>query len=195
MGGRALESLAGKGMLAAVLDFSLIEVADEVFGSPLSAGSDRLEAAGIAGIPQIVAPGGVTLVDLLTSKPVPAQFADREKHVHNRLIACAALNPKERRQVAEVIAAKLNRAQGPTTFIMPMRGIDEWDKEGGPFHDNEGLALFAETMREKLSAPVNLIELDAHINDESFATAVLNVFDGWLADGTLNRERTACSAP
>jgi uncharacterized protein (UPF0261 family) len=197
MGGRALESLARKGLLAAVMDFSLIEVADEVFGSPVSAGSDRLEAAGKAGIPQIVAPGGVTLVDLLTSKPVPDQFSDREFHVHNRLIACAALNAEERRQVAESIAAKLMKARGPTTFIMPLQGIDEWDREGGPFHDEAGLAAFAETMRENLTPPVDLIEVDAHINDEKFASTVLGVFDAWLADGTIaygktGSEATAC---
>ena len=194
MGGRALESLAARGMLAAVMDFSLIEVANEVFGSPLSAGSNRLQAAGEAGIPQIVAPGGVTLVDLLTSKPVPAQFADREFHVHNRLIACAALNPQERTQVAESIAAKLMQAKGPTTFIMPLQGIDEWDKEGGPFHDDEGLAAFADTIRKSVGPPVKLIELDAHINDEKFAAAVLDVFDGWIDDGTIVNEVAACSA-
>ena len=192
MGGRALESLAAKGLLAAVMDFSLIEVADEEFGSPVSAGSSRLEAAGEAGIPQIVAPGGVTLVDLQTSKQVPEQFSDREIHVHNRLIACAALNPQERMQVAESVAAKLMKARGPTTFIMPLRGIDEWDKPGGPFHDDDGLAAFAATVREKLAPPVELVELDAHINDDDFAAAVLEVFDGWLADGTISKEVSAC---
>jgi len=198
MGGRALEALAAKGLLAAVMDFSLIEIADEVFGSPVSAGSNRLEAAGAAGVPQIVAPGGVTLVDLLTTKKVPEQFADREIHVHNRLIACAALNPQERTQVAESIAVKLMKARGPTTFIMPLQGIDEWDKAGGPFHDDDGLAAFAATMRERIAPPVNLIELDAHINDNEFAAAVLEVFDGWLADGTIacgktGKEAAACS--
>jgi uncharacterized protein (UPF0261 family) len=89
MGGRALESLSKKGQLAAVMDFSLIEVSNEIQGSVVSAGADRLEAAGRAGVPQIVAPGGVTLVDLQTWKEVPEQFADREFHIHNRLIACA----------------------------------------------------------------------------------------------------------
>jgi uncharacterized protein (UPF0261 family) len=194
MGGRALESLAANGMLAAVLDFSLIEVVDEVFGSPFSAGSDRLEGAGRAGIPQIVAPGGVTLVDVLNGKPVPAKLAGREMHIHNRLVACAALNPAERAEVAECIAGKLMQAAGPTTFIMPLKGIDEWDKEGGPFHDDVGLAAFAAAIRNSVAAPVRLIEIDAHINDEQFAHTVLEVFDAWLEDGTIRREVAACWA-
>jgi uncharacterized protein (UPF0261 family) len=193
MGGRALESLSKKGMLAAVMDFSLIEVADEVFGSPVSAGRDRLEAAGQAGIPQIVAPGGVTLVDLLAWKDVPEQFADREFHIHNRLIACAKLNADERVQAAETIAAKLMKAKGPTAFVMPNGGIDEWDKEGGPFRDVAGLDAFADTIRDSVGPPVDLIELDAHINDEEFANAVLGIFDDWVNAGKINSEAAACS--
>lgn len=187
MGGRALESLAKKGLLAAVMDFSLIEVSNEVHGSVVSAGADRLEAAGQAGVPQIVAPGGVTLVDLPAWKDVPQQFADRELHVHNRLIACAKLNVAERVRAAETIAAKLMNANGPTAFVMPRKGIDEWDKVGGPFRDDEGLDAFADTIRKSVGPPVTLVELDAHINDEDFATAVLEIFDGWIDDGTINK--------
>jgi uncharacterized protein (UPF0261 family) len=192
MGGRALESLSKKGQLAAVMDFSLIEVSNEVQGSVVSAGADRLEAAGQAGVPQIVAPGGVTLVDLQTWKEVPEQFADREIHVHNRLIACAKLNADERVQAAETIAAKLMKAKGPTAFIMPNKGIDEWDKEGGPFQDDAGLAAFADTIRESVGPPVDLLELDAHINDKEFATAVLGIFDGWIEAGKISREVATC---
>ncbi len=192
MGGRALESLSKKGQLAAVMDFSLIEVSNEVQGSVVSAGADRLEAAGQAGVPQIVAPGGVTLVDLQTWKEVPEQFADREIHVHNRLIACAKLNADERVQAAETIAAKLMKAKGPTAFIMPIKGIDEWDKEGGPFQDDAGLAAFADTIRDSVGPPVDLLEIDAHINDEEFATAVLGIFDRWINAGKISREVAPC---
>ena len=180
MGGRALEALASQRQLTAVLDFSLIEVSNQVHGSVVSSGEDRLEAAGKAGIPQIVAPGGVTLVDLLSWADVPSQFNDREIHTHNRLIACAKLSPDERAASARSIVQKLNKAKGPTTFIMPLQGIDEWDKEGGPFHDDEGLRAFAEEIRTGLEANVELIEIDAHINDEQFATTVLAVLDRWI---------------
>ncbi|MCH8072911.1 MAG: Tm-1-like ATP-binding domain-containing protein [Proteobacteria bacterium] len=194
MGGRALESLSKKGQFAAVMDFSLIEVSNEVQGSVVSAGADRLEAAGRAGVPQIVAPGGVTLVDLQTWREVPEQFAGREFHIHNRLIACAKLNADERVQAAETIAAKLMKAKGPTAFIMPNKGIDEWDKDGGPFQDDEGLVAFADTIRNSIGPPVELIELDAHINDEEFATTVLEIFDDWIDDGTIKREAASCLA-
>jgi uncharacterized protein (UPF0261 family) len=187
LGGRAMESLAKKGELAAVMDFSLIEVSNHIQGSVVSAGPDRLEAAGRAGIPQIVAPGGVTLVDMQSWQEPPQRFAEREFHTHNRLIACAKLNVEERVQAARTIAGKVMQASGPTVFIMPLKGIDEWDKEGGPFRDEEGLAAFTDTIRDLVGPPVRLIELDAHINDEAFAVAVLEVLDGWIGDGTIAR--------
>lgn len=185
MGGRALESLAAQGKLAVVLDFSLIEVSNHEHGSPVSAGSSRLEAAGIASVPQIVAPGGVTLVDLQTWADVPPHFRNREIHTHNRLIACAKLTPEERVISAEAIVRKLNKSNGPTTFIMPLHGIDEWDKKGGPFHDEKGLQMFAETIRNGLKPPVRLLELDAHINDLQFSEKVLEVLDRWIDEGVV----------
>ena len=91
MGGRAFEALAAGGELAAVMDFSLVEVSDHENGSVLSAGADRLEGAGLAGIPQIVAPGGVTLLDFQTWAPPLQQLDGREIHIHNRRIAVAQL--------------------------------------------------------------------------------------------------------
>ena len=186
MGGRAMEALAAQRKLAAVLDFSLIEVSNHKHGSVVSAGADRLESAGKAAVPQIVAPGGVTLVDLCTWSEVPPQFSDREMHIHNRLIGCAKLSPEERAESARYIARKLMAARGPTTFIMPLQGIDEWDKEGGPFHDPAGLQAFIDVMRTELKPPVELIEIDAHINDAAFADCALGVLDRWIADGTVN---------
>ena len=55
-GGRALEGLVAPA-LAGVLDVTTTELADEVVGGTLSAGPDRLDAAGRAGIPQAVSLG------------------------------------------------------------------------------------------------------------------------------------------
>lgn len=187
MGGRALESLARQGRLAAVMDFSLVEVSNHLLGSVVSAGADRLCGAGSNGVPQIVAPGGITLVDMQSWALPPERFRDREIHTHNRMVACAKLVPAERVAAAREVAEKLMQAKSPTTFIMPLKGIDEWDKEGGPFRDSDGLAAFAGEIRRLLKPPVKLIEIDAHINDAQFTDTVLAVFDLWLEDGTVAR--------
>lgn len=185
MGGRALEGLAEQGAFAAVLDLAPQEVGNHLFGSAITAGPDRLTAAGRRGIPQIVSIGCYDLVDLVGWQPLPPALQDRPAHAHNRLLTSVVQTPEERRQMARVLAGKLSGAQGPVTFLLPLRGGNEWDREGGPLADAEGLAAFVEEMRACCPAAVDLVELDAHINDAAFAEAVLAIVDRWIVEGRL----------
>ena len=94
-----------------------------------------------------------------------------------------------RRRTAIHIAEKLGQARGATAFILPLSGIQEWDRPGQPLHDAEGHAALVEELRRSLSAPVELVELDAHINDDAFADTVMAVFDGWVAQGIVAAAR------
>ncbi len=187
IGGRAFESLAGQGAFATVMDFAPQEVSNHLFGG-LSAGADRMTGAGRAGIPQIVAPGCYDLVDLVGWQPLPAHFADRPAHAHNRLLTSVLLTADERRQVARAICDKLAGARGPVRILLPLRGCNEWDREGGELHDSDGLAAFCDEMRRACPANAELLELDAHINDPAFAEAALAVFDGWATQGVVAPE-------
>ena len=187
MGGMAFEGLAAKGAFAAVMDFALGELSNLTVGSVANGGADRLLSAGRAGIPQIVAPGAMDMIDFPTWQAVPSRFANRPYHAHNRLIASAVLNGDERRVTAREIGARLSRAKAPAHVILPLHGIEEWDKEGGPCHDPEGLAAFLDEMKTAIKPPVALTRLKAHINDPVFCETALKIFDGWLADGTVLR--------
>ncbi|RYY82459.1 MAG: UPF0261 family protein, partial [Comamonadaceae bacterium] len=112
MGGRAVESLAAQGRFVAVLDLCMQEVGNETHGSIVTSGADRLEAAGRRGIPQIVAPGGLDMIDMQSWRPMPAAYADRPYHAHNRLIASVLMNPDERRAAARAVTGKLAKATG-----------------------------------------------------------------------------------
>ena len=83
------------------------------------------------------------------------------------------------------MAKRLSEATAPVHVILPLAGIEEWDKEGGPAHDPEGLAVFLDEARKSILPPVGLSEIDAHINDRAFADEALRVFDAWVADGTV----------
>ncbi|MFT5114144.1 MAG: hypothetical protein ACI8P9_003478 [Parasphingorhabdus sp.] len=185
MGGRAFESLAAEGAFAAVMDFALPELGNLLNGSPINAGSDRMTNAGAAGIPQLVAPGCLDLIDFQTWLPLPEKYIDRPYHAHNRLICSVALSAEERRQSAREIASRLSSSQAPVEFIMPMLGIEEWDREGEDAHDPEGLQNFIEELREVINPPLKYTEIDAHINDQAFTDYVLKVFDEWVANGTI----------
>jgi uncharacterized protein (UPF0261 family) len=171
MGGRAMESIAAHGGFAAVLDLSLQEVANQLMGSVVNSGSDRLMNAGRSRIPQIVAPGATDMVDFPAWLPVPAELADRPFHAHNRLLASATSGPDDRRRIARAIAAKLAEATAPVACE--------------PLHDPEGLGAFVAEMRAAIRLPVELHVIKDHINHQGFVAKVLAIFDRWVAEGVV----------
>jgi uncharacterized protein (UPF0261 family) len=185
MGGMAFENLAAAGEFAAVMDFALPELGNLMVGSVVNAGKDRMLNAGRSGIPQIVAPGCIDLIDFAGWQEIPAQYADRPFHAHNRLIKSSALSPEERRGTAREICRRLSQSTAPVHLILPKRGVEEWDRIGQPAHDPEGLNAFLDEMRKSIGPPIGFSEIDAHINDRAFADKALEIFDMWVANGTI----------
>ena len=191
MGGRAFESLAAQGRFACVMDFSLQELVNQLAGSVVSAGPDRLLGAARAGVPMIVAPGATDMVDYPAWGHKPARFADLPAHDHNRLIASVVIDADMRREVAREIAARLRQAKGSVHLALPLLGIEEWDRPGAPLHDPQGLAAFQTEMLAADCGQASVQALDTHINDAAFAQHVLKVFDDWLARGLIARSAHA----
>jgi uncharacterized protein (UPF0261 family) len=185
MGGMAFEALARQGYFAAVMDFALPELGNLMVGSLVNSGPDRLRGAGAAGIPQIVAAGCTDLIDFAGWQDIPEKYADRPFHAHNRLIKSSALSGEERRALMRDVAERLSKATGPVHFLMPLKGIEEWDKEGEPAHDPEGLAAMTDEARNVMQGAIGYSELECHINDIEFAHAALTVLDDWRARGLV----------
>ncbi|MFT5894826.1 MAG: hypothetical protein ACI8VW_001698 [bacterium] len=185
MGGMAFEKIASQGGFACVMDFALSELGNLIAGSVINAGEDRLLNAGRAGIPQLVAPGCLDLVDFAGWQEIPEQYVDRPFHEHNRLIKSSALNSSERRETAREMAKRLLEAKAPVCVLLPTGGVEEWDKLGQPAHDPDALAAYIDESRKVFISPIQFVEVNAHINDQAFADAALAVFDAWLSDGTI----------
>lgn len=185
MGGMAYESIASNGGFVCVMDFALPELGNLLAGSVVNGGEDRMLNAGHAGIPQIVAPGCLDLIDFAGWQEIPPQYQDRPFHAHNRLIKSSGLNGKERRETAREIARRLKASTAPTHVILPAQGIEEWDRPGDVAHDPDALAEFCDEMRKTMTDPIRFTELDCHINDQAFANCALEIFDAWVADGTV----------
>ncbi len=185
VGGMAFESLAREGKFACVMDFCMQEFVNGLFGSVVNSGCDRLTNAGHSGIPQIIAPGASDIVDFPSWQDLPENLCGRPCHVHNRLISSATLTPDERKQSAMEMLNYLSGSNGPVHIILPNQGIEEWDREGGPAYDPEGLNAYLEAMRKGVCDPLIMTEINAHINDELFVDEVLKIFDAWVDDGTV----------
>lgn len=171
-GGRTLETLAYQGVFAGVLDLTLSEIADDLCGGILSAGPDRLSAAGRAGVPQVVSLGALDMVKFGPLESLPQQVRDRGVHVHNPSITVTRTTMAECAELGRRVAAKLRAASGPAAVCVPLRGLSTLGAPGGLYHDpGADRALFS-ALREGLrSSAVRLYDYDTHINDPAFGRA------------------------
>ncbi|MFF8267032.1 Tm-1-like ATP-binding domain-containing protein [Streptomyces sp. NPDC016562] len=171
-GGRTLETLAGQGVFAGVLDLTLSELADDLCGGILTAGPDRLSAAGRAGIPQVVSLGALDMVKFGPLESLPQRVRDRGVHVHNPSITVTRTTPSECAELGRRVAAKLCAATGPTAVCLPLRGLSTLGAPGGPYHDPGADGALFTALREGLrGSAARLYDYDTHINDPAFGRA------------------------
>ncbi|GAA4852396.1 Tm-1-like ATP-binding domain-containing protein [Luteimicrobium xylanilyticum] len=171
-GGGALEKLVRDGRLVGVADLTTTELADELVGGVLTAGPDRLEAAGRAGLPQVVSVGAVDMVNFGPRGTVPAAFDDRRFVIHNPTVTLMRTTAEENAELGRTIAAKLAAATGPVVLVLPRGGVSGIDVEGGPFWDPEADEALFTTLHEALDGTdVEVVDVDANINDAGFGRA------------------------
>src|SRR5438094_3202719 len=171
-GGQSMEALARGGFLAGVLDATTTELADELVGGVLSAGPQRLEAAGAIGLPQVVSLGALDMVNFGPRETVPEKFEGRNLYVHNPTITLMRTTPEENAELGREIGRKLSAATGPTVLFVPLKGVSMIDVEGQPFYDAAADEALRAGLRETLDGRVELHEVDTDINDPAFATAM-----------------------
>ncbi|MBW3622005.1 MAG: Tm-1-like ATP-binding domain-containing protein [Armatimonadetes bacterium] len=183
-GGRAMEDLIRDGLITGVLDVTTTELADELVGGVFSAGPDRLEIAGEKGIPQVVAPGALDMVNFGPMESVPERFRDRRLYVHNPTVTLMRTTPDEMADLGKIIAGKLNAANGPVTFFLPLRGVSAIDRTGQPFDGPEADEAFRSALKSHLSDRVKLVEVDSNINDPEFADAMVEELLHYLKESS-----------
>jgi uncharacterized protein (UPF0261 family) len=171
-GGQSMEALAKGGFLVGVLDATTTELADELVGGVLSAGPERLEAAGAIGLPQVVSLGALDMVNFGPRESVPAEFADRNIYVHNPTVTLMRTTAEESGELGRTIGRKLSGANGPTAVFVPLGGISMIDVAGQPFHDPEADAALFAGLKETLDERVEVHERAEDINDPAFAIAM-----------------------
>ena len=176
-GGQAMEALIRSGFITASLDVTTTELADELVGGVLSAGPERLEAAGELGIPQVVSLGALDMVNFGPFETVPPQFRDRVLYKHNPTVTLMRTTPEECAELGRVIAEKLNQAQGPLTLFVPLKGVSLIATEGQVFHDPAADEALFGALRDHLDPDVDLQELDLDVNDPEFAQAMADRLD------------------
>ncbi len=171
-GGKTMEAMVRDGLIAGVLDLTTTELADELVGGILTAGKDRLTAAAIRGVPQIISVGALDMVNFGPRETVPEKFKDRRFYQHNPNVTLMRTTPEENDALGKEIAEKASAARGPTSVLIPLRGVSAIDKDGAPFWWPDADQALFQSIRNWIGPSVKLVELDLHINDPAFAEAV-----------------------
>jgi uncharacterized protein (UPF0261 family) len=168
-GGQTMESFIADGLINGVLDLTTTELADELVGGILTAGRDRLTAAGLRGVPQVISLGALDMVNFGPPETVPAKFKGRRFYQHNPTVTLMRTTPEENDQLGKEIAHKASAAKGPTAVLVPLKGVSAIDAVGKPFWWPEADKALFDSLRLWMSPHVKLIELDMHINDPQIA--------------------------
>jgi len=176
VGGRTMEQTVRAGLAQGVIDITTTELADELAGGILSAGPERLEEAGSMGVPQVISVGAIDMVNFGPFETVPKKYSDRNLYRHNSSVTLMRTTPTENAALGKQIAEKANRAVGPVTIVLPLRGVSAIDCPGQPFYDREADETLFDAIRQHLKPTVKLVEMDAHINDVSFAARLFSEF-------------------
>lgn len=171
-GGRSMEALINGGFIAGVLDLTTTELADELVGGVLSAGPERMEAAGAQSVPQVVSLGALDMVNWGPIDSVPAQFHDRKLYQHNATVTLMRTTPAENAELGALIARKLNAAAGPVALFIPLRGVSLIATEGQAFYDPAADQALIDSLTAALNDTIEVHKLDMDINDPRFAHAM-----------------------
>lgn len=174
--GSAMEYLIEQGYIQGVLDMTTHELIGEVFGddiyTPLR---PRLEEAGKKGIPQVIVPGAIEYFCFGGPDTVPKKYLDRKTHYHNPYNTNIRATKEEVEKTAQVMAEKLNKAQGPVVVILPLKGFSENGRQGNVLYEPETDQAFMKSLEKNLDPRIEIIKIDANINDREFSEKAAQV--------------------
>jgi uncharacterized protein (UPF0261 family) len=188
-GGRTMETLISDGYVDGVLDITTTEWADELCGGVFSAGPTRLEAAAHSGIPQIIAPGCLDMVNFAAPDTVPSKYSARRFFRWNPSVTLMRTDVAENLKLGKILAAKISQSTAPLKVLIPLLGVSQLDSPGGEFWWPEADQALFHSLRAELRPDIPVIELNANINDAQFADrASLELLDMMI------KQRTATSS-
>src|SRR6185437_231416 len=177
-GGAAMEKLIASGLLTGALDVTTTEVCDLLMGGIFPADETRFDAIIRTRIPYVVSCGALDMVNFGAAETVPENYRGRRLHVHNPQVTLMRTTPEENVRMAEWIAAKVNRMEGPVRFLIPEGGVSAIDVPGQPFHDPEADRALFDTLTARIIVTPSrrVTRFPWAINDQRFSAALVDAF-------------------
>ena len=177
-----LDELLAEDRVSGIIDVTTFEVMIPLaFHLPEEMAAGRLSLAGEKGLPQVIVPGGLDMfVFPGTKETVPPEYHDRKLSTHGPDVALVRTNAEEVGKAAGMLAQRANASKGKTAFVIPKKGFSDVDREGHAFWDTEADAAFARVVKENVRGDIDVVEVEAHINDTEFAERVVEVWEGMV---------------
>ncbi|MFN8497649.1 MAG: Tm-1-like ATP-binding domain-containing protein [Anaerolineae bacterium] len=172
-GGATMESLIEAGFIAGVLDITTTEWADELVGGVLNAGPTRLDAAAKVGVPQIICPGCLDMVNFWAPDTIPDKFKDRNFYRWNPNVTLMRTTPEENAELGRILAEKANQSTAPVAFFIPLQGVSQLDSPGHEYWWPAADQALYDAIKKNLRPDIPVYELDNNINDDAFADAIV----------------------
>ena len=172
-GGATMESLIRQDIFDGVLDVTTTELADELCEGILSAGPDRVTAAGDMGVPQIIVPGCLDMVNYAQVHTVPEKYKSRQLYSWSPDITLMRTNAEENKILGNELAIKANNAKGPVEIMLPLKGVSILDSPGERFYLPEVDAVLFESIKESVAGHIVVTEIDTDINNDLFAITLV----------------------
>lgn len=176
-GGKTMENLVREGLVDAVLDITTTEWADTVCGGVFDAGPERLDAPGEKGIPHLIVPGCVDMVNFGGMDTVPEKYkkTNRTFYEWNPSVTLMRTNKEENEKMGKIFAEKANAAKSPVAFLIPLRGVSILDGNGEPFCDRGADKAMFDAIKANLKEGITVVELDNNINDPEFSAKAVEM--------------------
>ena len=174
-GGQAMDELIERERVEFVIEVSLHELVDHLFGGDYDAGPDRATVSIKKGVPTIFIPGNT---DFLVTGPVEIArktFPGRPFHLHNSAITAVRTSREELAKLAQRLAELYIMASAPVAFAIPLGGFSAFDSPGSPLEDREARYLFRNALKDKLPPGALVFESTKHINDPEFGRLILDI--------------------
>ena len=175
-GGDAMEQMMKEGIINAVFDYGLGEIADGVWGVLRAGGPDRLTVAGKLGLPQVVVPGGSEHLGILVNEPskVPAGYENHQITWHSPYVFVPRLNAEEQDRVAQSIGEKLTHSTKDTLFLMPLKGVSSYSAEGGELYNTDLDAAYWDSLQKHLPKTIEVESMDVTAQDPALVERAVN---------------------
>lgn len=183
-GGDAMEQMMKEGIITAVFDYAMGEIADGCFDALRASGPDRLTVAGKLGLPQVICPGGSEHLGLLVSEPskIPDGWENHQITWHTPYVFVPRLNAQEQAKVANTIGDRLQSSTEKTAFIMPLKGVSSYSAKGGELYNTDLDAAYWDALQNALPNHVEVEALDLAAEDSAFVDHAVNKLISMIED-------------